>query len=251
MGTAIAERRPNLALREARRRAHLSQDDLARLIREAGFRRGDSTACTRAMVQRWESGRVRRPQGRYLIALESVLGAPASSLGFADVAVGMDRERALAEAGLDAELVLPEPGANYGPLTGIWLSEYEYPSTGREGVYTGRHYVLLLQRGAHLLVRSLPRSFSRLSIEMDVNGQVATGTWTEQTAEGGYYRGAVYHGAIQMLGEPTGHRMAGMWVGFGRDLAVNTGPWKLELITESVDPLAMDQFSRAAEGATQ
>jgi hypothetical protein len=198
------------------------------------------------MVQRWESGRVRRPQARYLIALESVLGQPAASLGFADAAAGMDRARVLAEAGLDTPVPAPEPGVNYGPLTGIWLSEYEYPSSSRGRTYTGRHYSMVLQRGAHLMVRSLPRSYSRLSMEMDVNGQVVTGTWTEQTAEGGYYRGAVYRGAIQMLTEPTGHRMAGKWVGFGRDLDVNVGPWKLELITNSVADDTREKWSKLA-----
>jgi transcriptional regulator with XRE-family HTH domain len=237
----------NLALRDARIRAHLSQDDLARRIREAGFRNGDSNACTRGMVQRWESGRVRRPQGRYLIALEHVLGMPAASLGFADEAVGLDRVRALADAGLDAAMPLPEPGARYGPLSGIWLSSYEYPSTGRAGTFTGRHYVLVLQRGAHLMVRSQPASSSRLSMELDVNGQVATGTWTEQTSESGHYRGAVYHGGVQMLEDPTGHRMTGKWVGFGRDLEVNTGPWKLERVTESLEPLETEKWNRPAD----
>jgi transcriptional regulator with XRE-family HTH domain len=238
---------PNIALRQARVRAHLSQDDLARRIREAGFRTGDSNACTRGMVQRWESGRVLRPQGRYLLALENVLGQPAASLGFADDAVGLDRGRALADAGLDTVMPLPEPGANYGPLSGIWLSTYEYPSTGRDGVFTGRHYALVLQRGAHLMVRSLPASASRLSMEMDVNGQVATGTWTEQTAEGGYYRGAVYHGAVQMLTEPTGRRMAGKWVGFGRDLEVNVGSWKLELIEDSLADEVIEKWNRPTD----
>lgn len=236
----------NLALRDARLRAHLSQDDLARHIREAGFRGGDTNSCTRGMVQRWESGRVRRPQGRYLIALESVLGQPAASLGFADAAAGMDRQRALADAGLDSAMPLPDPAARYGPLTGIWLSRYEFPSTGR-GTLANRHYVMLLQRGAHLMVRSLPASASRLSLEMDVNGTVVTGTWTEQTSQDGYYRGAVYHGAIQMLLAPTGRSMAGKWVGFGRQLNVNTGAWSLELVAESVAPEAMRQYDRKLE----
>jgi hypothetical protein len=27
--------------------------------------------------------------------------------------------------------------------------------------------------------------------------------------------------------EPTGRRIAGKWVGFGKDFDVNTGPWEL------------------------
>jgi hypothetical protein len=50
----------------------------------------------------------------------------------------------------------------------------------------------------------------------------------------GYYRGARYSGAIQLLVEPSGHRMAGQWVGYGRSFDVNTGPWQLDLVTADV-----------------
>jgi hypothetical protein len=56
--------------------------------------------------------------------------------------------------------------------------------------------------------------------------------------------GAVYHGAIQLLLEPTGRRMTGRWVGFGRDFDLNTGPWSLELVTSSVTDETMTEYSR-------
>jgi transcriptional regulator with XRE-family HTH domain len=240
----------NTALREARLRAHLSQGDLARLIRETGFRTGEPNGCTREMVQRWESGKTRRPQGRYLLALENVLGQPADSLGFdADIKYGMDRARTLAEAGLDTMLPLPEPAERYGPLTGIWLSSYEFYSSGRDQTLTSKHHVMVLQRGARLMVRSLPASASQLSMDLSVNGQVVTGTWTEQTQADGYYRGAVYHGAIQLLQEPTGHRMSGKWVGFGRELEVNTGAWSLTLVDDHVDQEAVERWNRVPDAA--
>lgn len=229
-------------------RARMSQGELARMIRESGFRSGLPIACTERTVQRWEAGGVRCPQGRYLIALEDVLGEPAENLGFdADARHGMDRDQMLADAGLDATMPLPEPTARYGALTGIWLSEYEYPSSGRGRSFTGRHYAMVLQRGARLMVRSLPASRSRLSMDLTLNGQVATGTWTEQTQVDGYYKGAVYHGAIQVLLEPTGHRMTGKWVGFGRELEVNVGPWSLTLVDEHVDAEAVERWNREPE----
>src|SRR5256885_2025421 len=80
--------------------------------------------------------------------------------------------------------------------------------------------------------RSLPEPApSGLVMDLTANGQVLTGTWTEETNPEGYYQGAVYHGAIQLLLEPTGRRMAGKWVGFGRDFDLNTGPWTLELVS--------------------
>ena len=121
---------------EARIRAHLSQDQLAGLIREAGFRfghLGNTNGCSVRMVQRWESGETQPPHARYLLALEAVLGQPIENLGFdADLRHGMDRARALADAGLDAAIPTPEPAGSYGSLSGIWLSDYVYCSSGRD-----------------------------------------------------------------------------------------------------------------------
>lgn len=238
----------NIALREARRRMNLSQTDLARRIRETGYLLGDPNGCTREMVARWESGRVRRPQGRYLLALENVFGQPAANLGFdADARYGMDRAQAISDAGLDSVLPLPEPTDSYGPLTGIYLSAYTYHSSGRGGDYTGRHYVIVLQRGARLIVRSVPASASRLSMDMSVNGQVLTGTWTEATRGDGYYRGAIYAGAIQMLQDGDARRFAGKWLGYGKEADVNDGPWSLTLVDESVDAAAIERWDRDPE----
>lgn len=235
----------NTALREARRLAHMSQSDLARMIRETGFQLGDPNGCTREMVQKWESGRVRRPQGRYLLALEQVLGQPAANLGFdADIKYGMDRARAISDAGLDAAMPTPEPAESYGPLSGIWLSTYEYRSSGRDAVYTSSHYVMVLQRGGRLMVRSLPASSSALSMDLSANGQVVTGTWTEQTQGDGYYRGAVYHGALQMLEQDEGRRLAGRWVGFGKEGEINDGAWTLALVDDHIGTEAVEQWNR-------
>jgi transcriptional regulator with XRE-family HTH domain len=238
----------NTALREARRRANLSQYDLARQIREAGHMLGDPNGCTREMVQKWESGRVRRPQGRYLIALEHVFGLPVASLGFdADIRYGMDRGRTISEAGLDAAMPLPEPAESYGPLSGIWLSTYEYRSSGRDAAFTSSHYVMVLQRGGRLMVRSLPASESQLSMDLSANGQVVTGTWTELTRGDGYYRGAVYHGALQMLEQDEDQQFVGRWVGFGKDGEINDGAWSLTLVDEHVDADAVERWNRVPE----
>jgi hypothetical protein len=63
----------------------------------------------------------------------------------------------------------------------------------------------------------------------------------------GCQKGAVYHDAIQVLLEPTGHRMSGKWVGFGRELEVNAGPWSLTLVDERVGAEAVDRWNRAPE----
>jgi hypothetical protein len=84
-------------------------------------------------------------------------------------------------------------------------------------------------------------------MDMTVDGQVVTGTWTEQTDASGYYQGSVYHGAIQMLLEPTGHRMSGKWAGFGREFEINTGPWTLELVTADTAREAMERYDRPVD----
>ena len=180
--------------------------------------------------------------------MSTCFGLPVASLGFdADIRYGMDRGRIISEAGLDAAMPLPEPAESYGPLTGIWLSAYTYESSGRGETFTSRHYVMVLQRGARLMVRSLPASESQLSMDLCVNGQVVTGTWTEQTKGDGYYRGAVYHGAIQMLEQEDGRLLDGRWIGFGKEGEINTGPWSLTLVDQHVDAEAVQRWNRMPE----
>jgi len=217
----------NAALREARLLAGFSQYDLAWAIRRDGFLGGRPNGCTREMVHRWECGRTRRPQPRYLLHLENVLGQPAANLGFdADLRHGMSRAASLAGAGLDKPMQLPDPASGYGGLSGIWLSEYSFASSGRNADFTSQHYVVLLQAGAQLDVRSVPASASGLSMTATVNGRVVTGTWTEQTRSDGYYSGAVYTGAIQLVEADEGV-LAGKWLGFGKGGEINDGPWSL------------------------
>ena len=117
---------------------------------------------------------------------------------------GLDRDKAMAMGA--AWTPLEDPKAR-GPLTGIWRSTYSYPSSSRDGTFTSEHFVVLIQHGARLQVRSVPASESVVIMDLTVNGQVITGTWTEQTNPDGYYQGSVYHGSLQFLLDPTGHRM--------------------------------------------
>ena len=105
----------------------------------------------------------------------------------------------------------------------------------------------MLQHGDRLTARSLPGSASSsLSLDLTVDGAVVTGTWVEQTDPTGYYRGARYHGAIQLIAEPTGRRMAGKWIGFGKDMDVNTGPWELVFRDASTSKTTLDRYNTPA-----
>ena len=236
---------PNMALRQARLALRLSQDEMAVAIRDAGQRLGTPNGCSKRLVQRWEAGEVALPRAVYIRALEYVTGQPVASLGFDSAAerYGLDPDAVLTSRS-GPWIPLADPKAQPGPLTGIWLSSYEYESSGQGATFSSQHYVAVVQHGARLQVRSMPGSQSRVMMDLTANGQVLTGTWTEETNPSGYYHGAVYHGAIQLLLEPTGRKMIGKWVGFGRDFDLNTGPWSLELVTSSVTDETMKEYSR-------
>ena len=60
----------------------------------------------------------------------------------------------------------------------------------------------------------------------------------------------MYFGAIQMLAEPTGRRLAGKWGGFGRDLEINVGPWRLPLVSSDTSPEAVARYNRTPDPAS-
>lgn len=142
------------------------------------------------------------------------------------------------EAGADAET---------HQLSGIWLSRYEFYSSGRNGTYIGAHHVLLLQTGDRITGRSISSNSldpgSSLSLDLSVERNVITGTWRERTGPEGYYTGATYHGAVQLLAEPTGRRLSGKWVGFGKNMDVNSGPWELSFLNPSTTPAVIQRYS--------
>lgn len=247
---------PNATLRAVRMGMLLSQDEFARAIRNGGQRLGEPNDASKRLVQRWESGAITNPRPAYARALEATTGLPIEALGFTPVPEARVAEDG--HGGHDVELspsgITPPrkaPNARpspHGSLSGLWLSRYEYFSSSRGDTFTGLHHVVVLQHGNRLTVRSLPRSAdSVLTMDLTVDGNVITGTWVEQTAEASYYRGARYHGAIQMLAEPTGRRIAGKWVGFGKDMDVNTGPWELVFQDASTNKATLEKYDRRPE----
>jgi transcriptional regulator with XRE-family HTH domain len=237
----------NTALRSVRESLRLSQEELARAIMDAGQRLGEPNDCNKRLVQRWESGLVSTPRANYARALEYVTGMPVENLGFdgADERYGMSRRQAMGVAAAAAVIPITEAKAR-GPLTGIWLSKYKYPSSSRGKLYTGAHHVLLIHRGSKVHARSIG-SPSNLLMDLTAEGNVLTGTWREETDPDGYYRGATYHGAIQLTVGPSGHRMKGQWAGFGKDGEVNSGPWTLDLVSSDTGAEAIEKFSRVPE----
>ncbi|MFY1588631.1 helix-turn-helix domain-containing protein [Micromonospora sp. WMMD734] len=238
---------PNIALRAVRTRMRMSQDDFARALQAAGYRAGEPNDANKRLVQRWESGMTAAPRPVYARALEVVTGLPITLLGFATTPDGDavdDQDGGDRSPMSDLATPTPRSAAAHGSHEGVWLSRYQYHSSSRGESFAGQHFVVVLQHGDRLTVRSLPGSAaSSLSLDLSVDGAVVTGTWVEQTDPAGHYRGARYHGAIQLLVEPTGRRMAGKWVGFGKDMDVNTGPWELTFQDASTSKATLDRYN--------
>jgi hypothetical protein len=252
---------PNHTLRAVRMGLRMSQDDFAKALRATGTELGEPNDANKRLVQRWEGGAITAPRPVYARALEALTGVPVESLGFTVSVPGSVPPGAAASgppdgsrdgggrSGQDAGHVEAASTGTRptrpGNLSGVWLSRYEYFSSGRGATFTERHFVVLLQHADRLSVRSLPASSaSVLTMDLSVDGNVVTGTWVEQTDPGGYYRAARYHGAIQLLLEPTGRRMCGQWVGFGRAMEVNTGPWELVFQDASTTRATLDRYNR-------
>jgi transcriptional regulator with XRE-family HTH domain len=246
--TVVKVTTPNNALRAARMGLLMSQDEFARALQRAG-----AGGASKRQVQRLESGETLAPRPATARALEVVTGLPIETLGFAapaNLRVSNDGHGGHDVDNAPGGIQPPAPGptgqaVGRGNLSGVWLSRYEYYSSGREAMFTNQHHVVVLQHGDRLTVRSLPgTSTSQLTLDLTVDGNVITGTWVEQTGKESYYRGARYHGAIQLLAEPTGRRLSGKWVGFGRDMDVNTGPWEFVFLDASTSKASLDRYNR-------
>ena len=225
----------------------LTQKEFADRIQLAGDEAGDPNSASERLVQRWERGVSTQPRPVYARALQMVTGLPMELLGFP---AGVDRVlmedgrggHDLAVRGKPLPLDTPRPVS--GNYSGIWRSRYEYFSSGRGQALEGVHNVVVLQHGDQLTVRSIVGSSpSAMGMQLELSGSIVTGSWFEQTDQNGYYLGARYHGSIQLLIDPTGRRMAGKWVGFGKSMDINTGPWTLTFETPSTSAATVSRYA--------
>jgi hypothetical protein len=119
-------------------------------------------------------------------------------------------------------------------LTGIWRSHYHYPSSSRGDDFEGEHYVQLYRKGRQLILESLGgQNTSYLLMRLALDDTIATGSWQGETNPDGHYKGAIYYGTIQLVLDEDRKRMRGKWVGFGKNMVVNAGPWELTYIGQS------------------
>ena len=233
-----------LKLRSARVGLGLSQDELAAVLRE---QHGVSTASKRN-IQRWESGRV-VPGRHYARALAAALGVTPDDLGLPPVvedADGARHVRAWAPFTPPAE---PEGApASDGRLPGLWLSRYQYWSTGRGGLFISQYHCVLTQDGARVTVESLPVDAApKLRLDLTAEGNVLTGQWDEQTDPHGHYLGDRRWGALQFLMTPSHRYMYGKWVGWGSGQVINSGPWELTWISADTSAETLAPYARTLD----
>lgn len=118
---------------------------------------------------------------------------------------------------------------------GVWRSHYSYPSSSRQGEFEGEHYVRFHEKGNQLVVESIPNiNKSYLVVRLSLDGNIATGSWQEETDPNGYYQGAIYYGAIQLVVSNDAKHMQGRWVGFSKDMEVNVGTWEFAYVGQEV-----------------
>lgn len=223
-------------LRTARVGRGYSQDELASLLRTQF---GIPTASKR-MIRRWESEGV-TPGPAYAMAVSAALGMTPEELGLPSVIPD--------ELGRHVRAIAPftvpddEGLVSDGRLPGIWLSRYQYYSTGRRALYVSQHYAIVVHNGPSVTVESLPLGVvPRMTLELTVEGSILTGTWQEWTNPDGHYLGERRWGALQLILNPARRYMLGKWVGWGSNGSMNSGPWELrwvsadDMSTESLAP---------------
>lgn len=121
-------------------------------------------------------------------------------------------------------------------FSGIWRSHYRFPSSARHADFDAEHLVRFHQYDKQLIIESLPDKVNKsyLMLHLTLTDGVATGNWQEETDPHGYYKGKVYYGAIQVVISPDKKSMKGKWLGFGRDMEVEVGPWGFTYVGEDV-----------------
>ncbi|MCO1659571.1 hypothetical protein [Pseudonocardia humida] len=190
------------------------------------------------LVAGWGEHRTGRPAGRdeqsSLAWQVRNLGLPELTRAVADWAQRLPeprRRELLLKTSTATAIAAGRADSPDGPapaeLVGRWDSRYTYVSSGRGAELEAAHRFRLRLDGARLVGRSEPTAAGSVELDLRADGLLVTGSWTEHTAPDGYYRGAVYHGLVQLVVAPGGRAMAGRWMGPDKDLAVGTGTWTL------------------------
>jgi len=143
-------------------------------------------------------------------------------------------------------------------FTGRWKCSFWYPSNHHEGDDVAEFVFDIFQRDDKLTMESQPKpNGAHMTVNLTVDGKLATGNWQEVTAVDSEHEGLVYSGALQLIVSDDGRRMEGKWVGVGREkladgsyeTRIYAGNWLLERDSETEEP-AVDEPAALANGVS-
>lgn len=113
-------------------------------------------------------------------------------------------------------------------ISGKWRSKYRYSSGSRDDELVSEHVVVFEVNENQVIGKSVADvSGSELTLELVVEDNILTGIWTEKTSPTGDYKGALFHGALQLILSEDGNLMTGKWVGYNSSRSVvKVGDWE-------------------------
>jgi transcriptional regulator with XRE-family HTH domain len=205
----------NTALVKARTDARLSQDELARKVRDSGHALGKNNTCNRTTIARWESGHA-TPQPAMLHALEVALDLPASALGFGEAPEGIPW--------------LGPPAFPAAALAGEWVTVYQFthsPDWGpdRQPCHHADIAHVTAESDRHLRITNGPaRTEGRAvpflnEVEVQLSGRHLIGDW-RNTSDTRYF------GTVHLAALPGETVLSGYYTGLASDITVSMSPWR-------------------------
>lgn len=113
-------------------------------------------------------------------------------------------------------------------LPEFWHSSYRYYSPDFKAEFDSEHEVRLHHNGNQVIIESLPKgNKSYLVMRLSFNDDLLTGTWEEETDPKGFYKGAIYHGAVQLQVIEDGKKIFGRYVTRNTRNDIVDGSWTL------------------------
>jgi len=125
-------------------------------------------------------------------------------------------------------------------ITGLWEATYTYEEEDQTKSET--QVIELRQFGKYVVGMNLTGQAHWNQIKGKVELQTYfTGLWRNTP------RGDVYHGAFQLVINPRGDMMERKWLGFDKRHYIQHGPWRWELLSDSVTQDARAKALGASE----
>jgi len=118
-------------------------------------------------------------------------------------------------------------------FSGMWRCTHWYPNIDDTGQDVSVHLMRAHQQGDVLVLESVPDpSESYMLVRLQINGEIAAGSWHETTQPDGDFKGAQYSGDGQLVIDRAKKTMEGLWSGAGYDrkhgkYRIYTDKWQL------------------------